>query len=166
MKLIPLTLFYFIFRQLNCLEIESTYAKIGAPFDISCKIQDPKLILGCWVENSMGSLKILSSGSNWERGRLKKLDNEELCGVHVTRAIRSDEGIWKCILAIGTKDKFVNNVTKIEVKIEQNLLHKLTIKNHMDPLLSKEKTISLQSVSFKPQIYRKLKTCNPYNVVG
>ena len=149
MKLALLVTFCFFMLFCNCQEIDKKVVKIGTSFNISCKIQDHEHVQGCWLENPMGSLKILWSGSKWERGRLKKLDQEDLCGVHITKAIPSDEGIWKCILAIGKQDESINDVTNIEVKIEQDLLPKLKMQNDMDPLISKAKKISLQSVSFR-----------------
>ena len=149
MKLALLGTFCLFLLQSNCQEIENKSVKIGTSYNISCKIQDLEHVQGCWLENPMGSLKILWSGSKWERGRLKKLDQEDLCGVHVTKAIPSDEGIWKCILAIGKQDETINDVTNIEVKVEQDLLPKLKMQNNVDPLISKEKKISLQSVSIK-----------------
>ena len=149
MKSALLCAFCFFLLQSNCQEIENKSVKIGNSYNISCKIQDHEHVQGCWLENPMGSLKILWSGSKWERGRLKKLDQEDLCGVHITKAIPSDEGKWKCILAIGKQDKTINDVTNIDVKVEQELLPKLKMQNDMDPLISKATKISLQSVSFQ-----------------
>merc|ERR1719367_2093660 len=125
MKLALLVTFCFFLHHCDCQGIENKSVRIGSSYNISCKIQDHEHVQGCWLENPMGNLKILWSGSKWERGRLKKLDQEDLCGVHVTKAIPSDEGIWKCILAIGKQDETANVVTNIEVKVEQDLVHTL-----------------------------------------
>ena len=146
MKLVILITLHFFLSQGNCHEIETKTARLGSSYNISCKIQNPELIKGCWIENPMGSLKILWSGSKWERGRLRNLDQEGLCGVRVSKAIESDHGIWKCILALGTKNETVNVVKKIDLKIKQNSFPKLTIQQKSASDSTKDKTISLEEV--------------------
>ena len=146
MKLVILITLYFLLNQGNCHEIETKTARLGSSYNISCKIQNPELIKGCWIENPMGSLKILWSGAKWERGRLRNLDQVDLCGVRVSKAIESDHGIWKCILAIGTKNETVNVVKKIDLKIKQNSFSKLTVQQKSASNSTKEKSISLEEV--------------------
>ena len=147
MKLASLITFYFLLNYGNCHEIETQTVTLGTPYIISCKVEDPQLVQGCWVETPMGNLKILWSGARWERGRLLNIDNIDLCGVKITKAIKSDEGIWKCILAIGTKEKTINEVTKIDVKVKENSFLNITeMDQGQRPMLSIERNFSSSPV--------------------
>ena len=72
----------------------------GESYRLSCGINYEDTFDSCYIQNPLGRRMNYPQNPEWEKRRVKFLDNSTMCGLEINDAIEDDEGSWKCVVTL------------------------------------------------------------------